>query len=78
MKVVTIEALFPEMKGGRCNQQGRGRGSNVKAAFAAAGRDLFKQPGLKAQRYTTFTATVTVATVQEESNEGESGADKTS
>ena len=76
MKVVTLECLFPELKGGRCNQQGRGRGSNVKAAFAAAGRDLFKQPGLKAQRYTTFTATVTVATVQEESNEGESGADK--
>ena len=79
MKVVTIEALFPEMKGARCNQQGRGRGSNVKAAFAAAGRDLFKQPGLKAQRYTTFTATVTVATVQEESNEssGDASEDRT-
>jgi hypothetical protein len=70
MKVVTIEALFPEMKSDRCYQQGRGRGSNVKAAFAAAGRDLFKQPGLKAQRYTGFTATVTVATVKEESDGG--------
>ncbi len=69
MKVVTIEALFPEMKGGRCNQQGRGRGSSVRVAFAAAGRNLFKQPGLKAQRYTTFTATVTVATVTEEIND---------
>ena len=79
MKVVTLECLFPELKGGRCNQQGRGRGSNVKAAFAAAGRDLFKQPGLKAQRYTTFTATVTVATVQEESNEssGDASEDRT-
>lgn len=71
MKVVTIEALFPEMKGGRCHQQGRGRGSNVRAAFAAAGRDLFKQPGLKAQRYTGFTATVTVATVQDTPTEGQ-------
>jgi hypothetical protein len=69
VKVVTLECVFPELKGGRYAQQGRGRGSNVKAAFAAAGRDLFKQPGLKAQRYTGFTATVTVATVKEESNE---------
>lgn len=67
VKVVTIEALFPEMSGGRCYQQGRGRGSSVRVAFAAAGRDLFRQPGLKAQRYTRFTATVTVATVQGES-----------
>ena len=68
MKVVTLECTFPELKGARYSQQGRGRGSNVKAAFAAAGRDLFKQPGLKAQRFTGFTATVTVATVQEENN----------
>jgi hypothetical protein len=65
MKVVTLECTFPELKGTRYSQQGRGRGSNVRAAFAAAGRDLFKQPGLKAQRYTGFTATVTVATVQD-------------
>lgn len=71
MKVVTIEAMFPEMKGGRCYQQGRGRGGTVRAAFVNAGRDLFKQPGLKAQRYTGFTATVTVANVKEETSEVE-------
>jgi hypothetical protein len=68
MKVVTIDALFPEMKGGRCSQQGRGRGGSVKVAFNNAGRDLFKQPGLKNQRYTNFTAVVTIANVKEETN----------
>ncbi len=63
MKVVTIEALFPEMKGGRCHQQGRGRGSNVQAALCAAMRDLVKQKGLRKQRYSEFSATFTVGTV---------------
>jgi hypothetical protein len=69
--VVTIEALFPEMKGGRSYQQGRGRGSSARVAFANAGRDLFKQPGLKRQRYTGFTATVTVAKIKEQAEEKE-------
>jgi hypothetical protein len=69
MKVVTLECTFPELKGARYAQQGRGRASNVQAAFAAAGRDLFKRPGLKAQRYTYFTTTVTIATVKENTDE---------
>ena len=67
MKSVTIEAQFLELKGGAMNQQGRGVGSTVRAAFAAAGRDLFSQPKLKAKRFTMFKATVSIGTVQKES-----------
>ena len=71
MKVVTIEAEFPELLSKYMYQQGRGKASNVRAAFAAAGRDLFKQPKLKAKRFTMFKATVSVGTVpDEETNEG--------
>ena len=66
IKVVTIEATFPELKSGAMYQQGRGRGSSIKAAFAAAGRNLFKQPKLKAKRFTMFKATVSIGTVPEE------------
>ena len=69
MRVVTISCLFPELKGGKCNQQGRGRGSNWGAAFGMAGRDLMKQKGLKAQRFSTATATISFATVQEETTD---------
>ena len=66
IKVVTIEATFPELKSGAMYQQGRGRGSSVRVAFAAAGRNLFKQPKLKAKRFTMFTATVSIGTEAEE------------
>jgi hypothetical protein len=65
-KVVTITALFSELKGARCHQQGRGKGSTLGAAAGAAMRDLLKSKGLKRQRYTTFTATVSVGTTVEE------------
>ena len=77
MKVVTLECTFPELKGARYSQQGRGRGSNVKAAFAAAGRDLFKQPGLKAKRFTMFTAKFSVGTVPDEGKETNDQASST-
>ena len=57
IKVAVIEAEFPELKAGAMYQTGRGRGSSLRAAFAAAGRDLFKQPKLKSKRFTQFTAT---------------------
>ena len=69
IKVVTIEAEFPELKIKNYYQQGRGRGSSVRVAFAAAGRDLFKKPGLKAKRFTMFKATVSVGTVPDEGKE---------
>jgi hypothetical protein len=68
-KVVTLSCLFPELKGGRCRQQGRGKGSTLQAALGAATRDLLKQKGLKAQRYTGFTATVSIGTITEEIND---------
>lgn len=63
MKVVTITALFPQLKGGRAHQQGRGQGSTLVSAFAKAGRNLFKQPGLRKQRFTEFSATFSVGTI---------------
>jgi hypothetical protein len=69
LKSVTIEATFPELKTGAMYQQGRGTGSNVRAAFAAAGRDLFRQPKMKAKRFTMFKATISVGTVQVEENQ---------
>jgi hypothetical protein len=65
VKVVTIEATFPELKTGAMYQTGRGRGSSVRVAFAAAGRNLFKQPKLKAKRFTMFKATVSIGTEAE-------------
>ena len=63
LKTVTIEGTFPEVKTGRMYQTGRGRGTNIKAAAANAMRDLLKQPGLKAQRFTACKATISFGTV---------------
>lgn len=62
LKVVTLEGTFPELPSPKMYQQGRGEASNLKAAFAAAGRDLFKKPGLKGRRISAFTLTVSVGT----------------
>lgn len=69
IRVVTIEATFPELKSGAMYQTGRGRAGTVRAAFAAAGRDLFKQPKLKAKRFTMFKATVSIGTVDADPQE---------
>jgi hypothetical protein len=61
-KVVTIEGTFPELASGKMYQTGRGTGGSMKSAFAAAARDLFKQPALRAKRITMFKATVSVGT----------------
>jgi hypothetical protein len=60
LKVVSITATFPELKGGNANQQGRGEGTNVRAAAGAAIRNLLKSPKLKAKRYSMFTATFSI------------------
>ena len=69
MKVATVTALFPQLKGGRAHQQGRGKGSTTQAALGAAMRDLVKQKGLRKQRYSEFSATFTLGTVQEPEKE---------
>lgn len=65
LKVVRIEATFPQLRGGVCHQTGKGQGSTVAAAMGAAVRNLVKQKGLKAQRYTQFTATFSIGTIKE-------------
>ena len=66
MKVVVIEAMFSELKPQCQHQEGRGQGSSVRVAFAAAGRNLFKQPRLKRKRFTTFTAICSVGTAPDQ------------
>lgn len=70
LKSVTIEAEFPELKIGRMYQVGRGRGSNLRVAAANAVRDLLKQPGLKAQRFTACRARLSFGTVTVEDENG--------
>ncbi len=62
IKVVTIEATFPELASGKMYQTARGTGGSMKAAFAAAARDLFKQPALRGKRLTMFRAIVSIGT----------------
>ena len=64
MKIVTIEAVFSELKPNTQRQQSRGQGSSVRTAFAAAARNLFQQPRLKRKRITAFTCTVSIDTPQ--------------
>ena len=63
VKVVTVDAQFPELKNIR--QTGKGQGSSLRVAFAAAGRNLFRQPKLKCKRFTQFTLAVTVGRVED-------------
>ena len=60
MKIVMIEADFPELRAKYQKQLGKGQGSTRQSALAAATRDLLKQSGLKRMRFTTFTAKVTL------------------
>ncbi len=62
VKVVTLEGSFPELPSSKMYATGRGEGSNLKAAFAAAGRNLFKQPNLKGRRLSAFKLVVSVGT----------------
>lgn len=64
VKVVTIDAQFPSLRGAM-RQTGKGCGSSLRAAFAAAGRNLFSQARLKRKRFTQFTIAVTVSTIDQ-------------
>lgn len=57
-KAVTIEAMFPELKGGNIYKTGRGRASNTRAATTRALRDLFMK--VKGQRFQVIKATITI------------------
>ena len=58
MKNVLIEATFPELKGGFIYKNGRGSGSNPKAAISRAIGDLLKQ--VKGKRVSIIKATITI------------------
>jgi hypothetical protein len=57
-KHVTIEAMFPELKGGSIYKVGRGSATGVKPAIARAFGGLLKQ--VKGKRFQTIKATVTI------------------
>jgi hypothetical protein len=65
LRVVIIDAQFPELKGGACNQMGKGTASTIKAAGAAAWRNLLSQPTLKRKRFTRMSAIITVGVRRE-------------
>jgi hypothetical protein len=62
MKIAIIDARF-DLTAGTVYVDGRGRGSNVRAAIGRAVRDLLKQPKLRKKRFTMFTARVTIGEV---------------
>ena len=62
VKVVTIEATFPELTSGAMYQTGRGRGSSVRVAGARAFANLMRQPKIKGKKITMFKATVSIGT----------------
>ena len=64
MKAVTIEAMFPELKGGNIYRTGHGRASTAKAAISRAFGDVLKQ--IKGKRIHTITATITIVEAQPE------------
>jgi hypothetical protein len=66
MKIVLLEAFFPELKGGACNQRAKGTGSTVRVATARAFGDLYKQPKVKGKRFSMMTVTLSVGTVPDE------------
>jgi hypothetical protein len=63
LKTVSPEGTFPQLLPKHRHQVGSGTATSLKAAFAAAGRDLFSQKGLKGRRLSEFTLTVRVRNV---------------
>ena len=58
VKVATVEAMFPELRGGNIYKVGRGRASNSKAAISRAFADVLKQVSRK--RISQIKATITI------------------
>ncbi len=63
LKVVTLEGRFPELLVKNMYQQGRGQGTNLRAAAANAMRDLMKKPGLRGRRLSAAIITMSIGTV---------------
>lgn len=67
IKLATVEAFLPELKGGNIYKVGRGRASTSKAAISRAFGDLLKQ--VKGKRIHTIKATITIVEVNEVNEE---------
>lgn len=65
MKVVNVQATFPQLKGGNACQQGRGEGCNVTSATRAALADMFKHIKVR-KTFTEFSAKFQVRDMEEE------------
>ena len=65
MKVVNVQATFPQLKGGNACQQGRGEGCNVTSATRAAIADVFKHIKVR-KTFTEFTAKFQVRELEED------------
>jgi len=66
-KVAFIEAFLPEMKGGKCDQTGRGEGSTARVAIARAMGQVLK--GIKGKRVSVIQARITLHTKAEETDD---------
>ena len=66
-KIAFIEAFLPELKGGKCDQSGRGEGANAKAAISRAMGEVLKK--VKGKRVSVIQARITLTTKTEETNE---------
>jgi hypothetical protein len=76
MKVVTLTALFPQLKGGACYQRGRGTGTNIRAATARAFADMYKRMKVR-KTFTECSVNMTFGDVPEEpTNEGDLGENR--
>jgi len=74
-KVVTVKALFSQLKGGECYQRGIGKGSNLRIATSRAFADMYKH--MKGRK--TFTeCTVQMTFSTEPIPEGAQPCEKTS
>jgi len=60
LRVVTITALFPELKGGSCDQTGKGKGSTLKVAASRAIVDLLRQKKLRKKQFSMIKATIAI------------------
>ena len=65
MKVVNVQGLFPELRGGNAYAKGRGEGCNVRAATRAAIADMFKHIKVR-KTFTEFSAKFQVRDMAEQ------------
>jgi hypothetical protein len=58
-RLITVEATFPELKGGKIHQTARCECGGITAGVAKCLRDLLKRDGVKRKRLSTMKLEVT-------------------